>query len=432
MNSMNSSILSNRTAVAVIASVPLLAYFCYARKMGQSTSKNETGTDCAETKDASGNATPLLQLAMEGKTDEIKSIIARRYPPPPSSDPDSENDHKNSETRTEIRSFVNRSDGQGNTPLIGAAFGGHLETVRYLIDELGADVSLANEMGCTPLWIAAGYGHVDVLRRLIDAVQSGAERGSEALLHALQKANDTGDTPLLAAASKGHVETSRLLLESTSDDDGSYRLLCERNRAGDTPLSVCIGFHHDGPLLDLLLDWEEKRLRNGGGPPPGSVDRPLDGRNSKGLTPLLVACERNMPSAVEELVVRRGASVLIGDEKGKSPLAVAAFCGCEDVVVKILSLISPNNSGNEETKEEVSGGNGHVGIGREMLDRPDGGGCTPLWLAARTGNVKMVQILVEAGADVTRKNDADGLTPEEAAIKFKKAQVIEYFRQLVV
>ena len=56
-------------------------------------------------------------------------------------------------------------------------------------------------------------------------------------------------------------------------------------------------------------------------------------------------------------------------------------------------------------------------------------GCTPLWLAARTGNLSMVELLMDAGADATIKND-ENLTPQDVAVKFKKEKVAEYYSQL--
>eukprot|EP00978_Attheya_sp_CCMP212_P035759 scaffold157549_cov40-Attheya_sp.AAC.1 len=128
----------------------------------------------------------------------------------------------------------------------------------------------------------------------------------------------------------------------------------------------------------------------------------LNVKNQKGLTPLLVACERNHASIAKTLI-DRGALPLT-DKDQKSPLAVASFCGCEDVVSTLLEL----------------------DFGKELLDVPDGTGATPLWLAARTGNAKMVRLLLDAGANATLPNQ-QGLSPEEAATKYKKTAVMDLF-----
>lgn len=184
-----------------------------------------------------------------------------------------------------------------------------------------------------------------------------------------------------------------------------------KNKAGDTPLSVVVGVGLDeGPLLNYLLDKEEECVSNlkllRGGEEEVLIDRPLNTKNSKGLTPLMVACERNNVTMVKELI-KRGA-VITEDSNGRSPLAIASFCGCLDVAEYLLSLED----------------------GIKLLNKVDSNNCTPLWLAARTGNVKMVKLLIDSDADVTISSGSDGLTPRAVAEKFKKDRVVDYFRQI--
>jgi ankyrin repeat protein len=62
-----------------------------------------------------------------------------------------------------------------------------------------------------------------------------------------------------------------------------------------------------------------------------------------------------------------------------------------------------------------------------LLNKSDDAGSTPLWLACRTGNLKMVELLIEAGADETIA-DNEGLAPKDVASKYKKVKVDEYFQ----
>ena len=60
-------------------------------------------------------------------------------------------------------------NGEGDrTPLHEAAECGHLEMVRYLVEEAGADPWVQNAQGITPLSIAARYGRLEVVRYLIE------------------------------------------------------------------------------------------------------------------------------------------------------------------------------------------------------------------------------------------------------------------------
>jgi hypothetical protein len=77
---------------------------------------------------------------------------------------------------------VNRKVNNGSIPLHIAAQIGHLDLVRFLVDELGVDVNEATEDGSTPLMIAAEYLHHTIVRNLLkhgaDAQASHHELGT--------------------------------------------------------------------------------------------------------------------------------------------------------------------------------------------------------------------------------------------------------------
>ena len=56
----------------------------------------------------------------------------------------------------------------GFPPLHEAAGCGHLEMVRYLVEEAGADPRLRSAQGLTPLELATVNGHLEVVRYLIE------------------------------------------------------------------------------------------------------------------------------------------------------------------------------------------------------------------------------------------------------------------------
>uniref|UniRef100_A0A7S3VFA4 Uncharacterized protein n=1 Tax=Chaetoceros debilis TaxID=122233 RepID=A0A7S3VFA4_9STRA len=434
-------------------------------------------------------AAPMLQPSIAGDLNEIKSIIGRHIA---SCSPLNSVTDRIIYKRT-LQILVNESDASGNTALIGAAFSGHLDICKYLLEECGADLTVKNKIGCSALWIAAGYGHVDVLNYLIqfvkkfDGKKNEQEKGKDGevdgdgdgdgddkklklelnLYQLLTEGNSSGDTPFLAAVSKGHDEIVKILFAASDAEDGSssssssgddgydndndnsngnsnngnsnnsnsdsnaWKLLSTTNNGGDTPLAVAVGMGFDGPLLHTLLDAEEKLFKNGhDGDGDGNGDqnenenaqirrrrRPLHSRNSKGLTPLLVACERNFKSIAETLV-QRGADLSERDEKNRSPLAIASFCGCIDVVTYLLSIRGGSDNGAGTTDGKLMDLD---------LNGQDENGCTALWLAARTGNLKMVELLINAGGVDESIENKDGLSPQAAAIKYGKQQVIDFF-----
>lgn len=342
---------------------------------------------------------------MEGDAILLKTLIGRYIAGYVNSEPLS------SKYDPTLQSYVNTSgDAHGNTPLIAAAYGGHLEIVEFLVDKCGADITIKNDIGCSPIWIAAGYSKIAVLQFLINYVITEKGESKTENLADLFDENNTGDSPFLAAVSKGHVDACQVIfqtiLERSTQDNGvidyqiCWRLLMHKNKAGDTPLSVVIGTGLEGTILNYLLDREEDFVLKQKLKGKEVIDRPLNTKNSKGLTPLMVACERNNVIAVKELI-KRGANIT------EDLLTTSSFCGCLDVAEYLLS------------RED----------GLQLLNKLDSKNCSALWLAARTGNVKMVTLLVDSGADITIKG-SDGLTPRAVAEKFKKDRVVDYFRQI--
>ncbi len=373
----------------------------------------------------------LLVPCMEGNLDEVKRLVGIYI---------ADQNRSSSSSKSDLRAYINVIDSNtGNAAIHGATFSGHLGVLAFLVEacccERGAggqtiDLRLKNRLGCTPLWIAAGYERMECLQYLIEKLH-----GSHQLELALLEGNNTGDTPFLAAASRGNVGACQCLLNSAERmcaEPSAYcwnlkrRLLRTANRAGDTALKVAVASGQDVELLTLLLDtdnWCQEQLDkcNDDKEDARRVDKLEDDaiimrskcinrKNKIGLSPLIVACERNLSSTVE-LLLHHGADICIRDATGRSPLAVAAFCGCNDVVelllhktnIPLLSSSAPS----------------------PLLNNVDINECTPLWLAARTGNLSMVKLLVDARADASIKNK-DGMTPLDVARKFGKETVVEF------
>jgi ankyrin repeat protein len=91
-----------------------------------------------------------------------------------------------------------------DTPLICAAFYGHVEVVRVLL-EGGAIVDRANIAGFTALYVATEHGNLDVCRLLLDW---GAK---------VDRLNTDRDTPLHNAAQWGSLSVAKLLVERGAD-----------------------------------------------------------------------------------------------------------------------------------------------------------------------------------------------------------------------
>ena len=110
----------------------------------------------------------------------------------------------------------------GWTCLMTAAFNGHLDICRVLIDK-GAQLESKDKYGGTPLHCAADQGHVEIVCLLCD-------RGADV------EARDNADwRPLHDAASNGHISVVKELIEERNaeinarDDRGRTALRLARD-----------------------------------------------------------------------------------------------------------------------------------------------------------------------------------------------------------
>jgi ankyrin repeat protein len=122
-------------------------------------------------------ATPLLVAGQQGHLEVVRVLVA------------------------ELGANVNQGTQDGVTPLYAAAQQGHEEVVRVLVAELGANVNQGTQNGVTPLHFAAEDGNVEVVRVLVAELGANVNQGTQ-----------NGATPLIAAAQHGHMKVVRLLV----------------------------------------------------------------------------------------------------------------------------------------------------------------------------------------------------------------------------
>ena len=163
---------------------------------------------------------------------------------------------------------VHGSDPKGNSGLMLASAGGHLDTVRFLAS-VGASLTLPNLAGWTPLHRACFNGHADVASFLVKAFKAQPARAA-----ALAATNHFGSTALHVAIPNGHAEVVELLLSCGAP-------LEARNASGDTPLHFSVVCRQ--PALTAAF------LRAG-------ADR--DAANNEGRTPLDSARATEQPEVM--------------------------------------------------------------------------------------------------------------------------------------
>jgi hypothetical protein len=115
-------------------------------------------------------------------------------------------------------------------PLCAAAQGGYVEVVRYLVQQMGANVNQTHH-GDTPLIIAAENGFTDLVRLLVTDLGADINHGTSPLIVAARRGdlaivrclielgadvgavNSDGYTALLISALRGQYSTTQYLLE---------------------------------------------------------------------------------------------------------------------------------------------------------------------------------------------------------------------------
>ncbi len=113
---------------------------------------------------------------------------------------------------------------------------GHLDVLKFLLQE-GARIDLkSTHSGKTALMRAAQYGHAQIVRLLIE---KGADVDS--------RSTGSGKTALIRACQHGHYEIAKLLLER-----GAH--VNPIDKSGKTALDYCIE-RDSQDLVDLLNRW---------------------------------------------------------------------------------------------------------------------------------------------------------------------------------
>jgi len=301
---------------------------------------------------------------------------------------------------------LDAQDNLGNTALHYAVAAQNQQQVNVLLTA-GADPDLRSSIGSTPLHMAIAAGESHIVRRLLSAganrniVDGGgwtaedlARRSADRDLRQTFNLDPLGGNTsgsdshrLSQAIENGNLKDLSTLLRKTVD-------LNQLNGQGDSPLAEAI--RADQPAVVKLLfpetsstlqfealtvaaecsngelfDW----LLN-----QPSITQRLTENSALAIFPAITtecdACLSSLARAEIDLNTRNAA--------GDTPLIVAARANLIAIAQQLISL------GNN-------------------LDDRDGNGRSALWWAAESGNSRVIEVLLEHGAN--RTSDSDGLSP---------------------
>jgi ankyrin repeat protein len=303
---------------------------------------------------------------------------------------------------------LNTRDSLGNTALHAAVRWGTQAAAEALITAK-IDLNAYNLYGNTPLHDAVKLSRF-ALQNLL--VQRGAN---------IEVRDTEGNTPLMTAVINGNARSAEQLIRSAADAN-------TRNNNGETPLLIAIQ-NERSDLVALLLDkGAQIHARDANGESPFTIalatsprmvlsllDKGRDQTDDEGRSPLDIAIiAKKNGKEIEDIARWVGSRQLFTvDRQGKTPLRYAAESGNWEAV-KFLTDEGSNvfavardgktpadlafESGNREAVRALFGG--------KSIGARDTSGNTALHYAAKTGNIDIVQFLLELGADRSARNTA--------------------------
>lgn len=274
------------------------------------------------------------------------------------------------------RDGIDIQDESGRTPLHYATRNGHLEVVKFLIQQ-GADVNVKDFGELVPLQEAVKGGYFDITKFLI---QHGADVKSKDRL---------GNTILYEAITENHVTVAAYILNT----------LLESHHANtkDTMIPYTVAYLGQ---LDVLKKLVEQGV---------NVNSKIGNDQS-----LIFAAARGEQLDMIDYLVRQGADVNCKDDDGNTALYSAASRGHLKTVKSLIECGADINIKNNEgrTVLHTTASWGHLCVVEFLVSHNadvnirDSDGYTALYLAAEEGLLDVVRMLVEHGADINiRGND---------------------------
>jgi len=273
---------------------------------------------------------------------------------------------------------------------------GNLEAVkRYLAG--GGDINAASSSGMTLLHLAASEGHIAMVQYLLD-------RGADP-----DTTRRDGHTVVHTAAVMGHTETARLLAARGSP-------------VTDAPAAVAV---NNPELLGILAAkdpelvyrtwytwaWCEEHTLLHHAAHHGSVDCiaalvALGGdpraKDSCGFTPLMIAAAGGHVEAVRELL-KHDDRINLASDYGWTPLNLAAGRGHEAVVRFLLQRGARYDIFTAVARGDLERVQTLVSQDKALLEE-EAGGETPLVWAAEHNRPRILQWLLDQGADADFHN----------------------------
>jgi len=320
----------------------------------------------------------------------------------------------------------------GSTALLWATYQDNAPLVAILL-EAGADPALGNSYGITPLYQAAHNGSAAIVGLLLDAGLDANTRLRE------------GETPLMVAALSGSLETVELLLSHAADVNA------REHWRGQTALMWATSANHTAVVARLLeagadanavsteVDYRDlppKRGSVGMIFPRGGFSALLFAARDGALesarvllehgadpnlldpdftSPLLMALT-NFHFDLAALLLEHDANPALADAYNRTALYAAVDMHALDYTNRPSPLLTDQHDSLDLIRlllahpaVEIDAEINKAIEPRAVLDGADsalGEGSTALLRAARSGDIDVMQLLIDQGADIHHVNTA--------------------------
>jgi ankyrin repeat protein len=318
------------------------------------------------------------------------------------------------------RADVNAAEADGTTALHWAARADHPEMVRMLL-RAGANAKSSDRYGVTALHLAAVNGSAAVIKALVEAgadvnavlpegetilmtaARTGRAEPLEILLTAGARLDAVekwyGESALHWAAAENHADAVRLLASRGADVDQRSATQTYRRRSGQSILPL-------GSWTPLMYAARENAIEAGRA--LASHGAALDAVDPDGATALIIAII-NANYDFAAMLLDAGADPNVAEkDSGMAPLYATADMhrlavghgrpnpkpsGALDAPDLVKRLLEKKADPNAKLKAAT------MQRQHTMGDSTLAAGATPLMRAAKSGDIAIVRLLIDGGAD---------------------------------
>ena len=316
---------------------------------------------------------------------------------------------------TEGKCDVNATDINGKTPLMLASgcHNGHL-VVKCLIYDCQCDLSLQDKKGNTALHIACKQKNIEAIKLILEARQCD-----------VNVKNNEGFSPVLLACTEDDHSLQNKVLEA-------LQLLVEANcdvsavtNSGETAIMLIVKWVkiNSQEIIDYLVDF---------------CGCNLSLKNRDGNTALHAACAVSNRGFAGALLKQKSCNLGIKNRDGNTPLHVACLQG-NNKLAKMIMSVSSNElytlNNNVQSPFQIASSNISQNpelcqsLVTKMYENNDSFGNTPLHIACKDNDIRLLEIAAELKCNPSLTNNA-GDTPLHLACTSGNLEIVRLLMKM--